>query len=447
MSTVPATVPPDTLHRQLGVAGATLLGLGSIVGTGVFVSLALAAGAAGSGVLAAVALAAGVAACNGLSSAQLAASHPKSGGTYEYGYRYLSPLWGFSAGWMFLCAKTASAATAAQGFAGYLLAAARTPGDAGIAAVAIGAVALLTALALGGVRSSNRVNAVIVTTTLLTLIVLILAGVLRSLGWPPASAAPRSLAAAGSAAATPTAQNVLYASALMFVAYTGYGRIATLGEEVVEPRRSIPVAILLTLGVSMALYLGVAWVCVQTVSPALLAQAAEQTAAPLELVAESLGMPGGRALVAIGATAAMLSVLLNLVLGLSRVLLAMGRRGDMPAAFGRLNAARTAPPWSVVAVGLLIAAVVLLGGIKATWSFSALTVLVYYAITNLAALRLPREDRRFPALFAWGGLASCLFLAFWVDQRTWLLGASMLGAGWVWFGVRRLRRQRSAGAS
>lgn len=90
-----------------------MMGLGSIVGTGIFVSIGVAAGSAGASVILAIAVAAIVATCNALSSAQLAASHAVSGGTYEYGYRYLHPLLGFTAGWMFLCAKTASAATAA----------------------------------------------------------------------------------------------------------------------------------------------------------------------------------------------------------------------------------------------------------------------------------------------------------------------------------------------
>ena len=86
------------LRRELGLGGATMLGLGSMVGTGVFVSIGIAAGAAGPATIVAIALAAAVATCNALSSAQLAASHPMSGGTYEYGYRYLTPSLGFTAG-------------------------------------------------------------------------------------------------------------------------------------------------------------------------------------------------------------------------------------------------------------------------------------------------------------------------------------------------------------
>nr|MBP9225705.1 amino acid permease [Verrucomicrobiales bacterium] len=123
---MPETSEPQETPRlqpRLGVFGAMMMGLGSIVGTGVFVSIGIAAGIAGPSVILAVALAALVAICNGLSSAQLAANHPVSGGTYEYGYQYLNSWLGFTAGWMFLLAKSASAATAALGFSGYLLSA------------------------------------------------------------------------------------------------------------------------------------------------------------------------------------------------------------------------------------------------------------------------------------------------------------------------------------
>jgi APA family basic amino acid/polyamine antiporter len=130
-------------------------------------------------------------------------------------------------------------------------------------------------------------------------------------------------------------------------------------------------------------------------------------------------------------------VLLNLILGLSRVVLAMGRRGDLPAAAARLNTAGTTPPMAVAAVALLIGALVLIGDVETTWTFSAFTVLVYYAITNLAALQIPREDRRFPPWVAWAGLAGCLFLAFWVDVGVWLTGLGVLAVGLVWHGFRR----------
>ena len=164
-----------SLKRELGLFGATMMGLGSIIGTGVFVSIGIAAGIAGPAVIIAIAVAAIVATCNGLNSAQLAANHPVSGGTYEYGYRYLNPTLGFAAGWMFLCAKTASAAAAALGFAGYLLNLA-TQDSRWLVPVAVGTVCILTAIVLSGIRLSNRVNIAIVSVTLISLVAFIVAG-------------------------------------------------------------------------------------------------------------------------------------------------------------------------------------------------------------------------------------------------------------------------------
>jgi basic amino acid/polyamine antiporter, APA family len=225
-----------SLKRELDVFGATMMGLGSIIGTGVFVSMGIAAGIAGPAVVIAIAVAALVATCNGLNSAQLAANHPVSGGTYEYGYRYLNPTLAFAAGWMFLCAKTASSAAAALGFAGYLLNL-TTQGARWLVPVAVGTVCILTAIVLSGIRLSNRVNIAIVSVTLISLVAFIVAGA------PQVSASRLSMQL--------EAVPLLHASALMFVAYTGYGRIATLGEEVIEPSRTIPKAIIITLAVSM----------------------------------------------------------------------------------------------------------------------------------------------------------------------------------------------------
>jgi hypothetical protein len=227
------------LGRELGLFDATMLGLGSIIGTGVFVSIGIGAGVAGSGVILAIVVAALVAACNALNSAQLAANHPVSGGTYEYGYRWLHPTLGFSAGWMFLCAKSASAATAALGFAGYLLN--FTGQDARwLVPVAVLTVVVVTAVVLTGVRLSSWLNIGIVSVTLIALVSFVLAG---------APAVRRE-----NLTLTVEPLSFLQACALMFVAYTGYGRIATLGEEVIEPRRTIPRAIIITLIVSAALY-------------------------------------------------------------------------------------------------------------------------------------------------------------------------------------------------
>lgn len=426
------------LVRAVGVPGAVLLGLGSILGTGIFVSIGIAASVTGPSVLLAVVAAAVVATFNGLSSAQLAANHPVSGGTYEYGYRYLSPMLGFTAGWMFLCAKSASAATAALGFAGYLLAAAGCSIASYRVALALVGLAVLTAVVAGGIGRSNRANTVIVALTLLALSVFVLFGL------------PSAVAGASEHLDTFFPGNFegtcpadfLHATALMFVAYTGYGRIATLGEEVHDPRRSIPRAIIVTLVATATIYVLVAFVAVASAGAEGLAEATKQAAAPLEIIARgfALPVPWGPAvswLVAAGAVTAMLGVLLNLLLGLSRVVLAMARRGDMPVVFARVEAKSSSPVAAVLLVGGIIAGLVTIGSIKTTWSFSAFTVLVYYALTNLAALRLPREVRLYPRWIPATGLVCCLGLAFWVEPTIWAAGLSLIMMGLVWHSIAR----------
>ena len=390
------------LQRVVGVPGAVLMGLGSILGTGIFVSIGIAAGIAGPWALPAVGLAAVVALVNGLSSAQLAAAHPVSGGSYEYGYRYLNRGFGLVAGWTFLIAKSASAATAALGFAGYALSAAGRGGEAARAGLALAAVTLLTVVVADGMRRSNRTNVVIVTVTLVALAAFVLAGLPHVRD--------------GAVHLEPLwrgegADGLLHASALMFVAFTGYGRIATLGEEIREPRRNIPRAIIISLLLTMLIYAAVAVVAIGTVGPQTLAAATERTAAPLEHIARWFDQSWVGRVVAVGAITAMLGVLLNLLLGLSRVVLAMGRRHDLPGALAIIDEQRSSPVRAVAVTGAVIAALVLIRDVRTTWTVSAFAVLLYYAITNLAALRLPAADRRYPRALAAIGLAACLGLA------------------------------------
>ncbi len=415
------------------------MGLGSIVGTGLFVSLGIATGVVGDGILFALPLAALLALCNGLSSAQLAAAHPVSGGTYEYGYRFLNPTLGFTAGWMFLVAKGASAATAALGLAGYgLLLFGVEARTVLLIALGGGGVVVFTLLLLGGIRQSNRANLLIVGATLGILALFLAVGLpdgVRGL-FERREGLGMEISAGGWG---PT----FHATALLFVAYTGYGRIATLGEEVHDPARTIPRAIWITLAAVAFLYMAVAVVALGTIGPDAFARATAETAAPLREVAEGLAMPGLGILIGIAAVTAMLGVLLNLLLGLSRVALAMGRRGDLPVPFGSVHQESRTPRVAIIGVAAAILLLVLTGDVSTTWSFSAFTVLIYYGVTNLAALRLPPEARRYPRWVAVAGLVGCLFLAFQVEMGIWGVGVGLLVGGLVLRAL--LRRGRTGG--
>ncbi len=413
------------MKRELGVFAAMMLGLGSILGTGVFVSIGIGADIAGSSVILAVACAAVLAMCNGISSAQLAANHPVSGGTYEYGHRWLNPTLGFIAGWMFICAKSASAATAALGLAAYALH--HWNSDLTyLIPIAIAAITTLTAIAMTGIKRSSRVNTIIVSITIIALTAFVLTGF-------------RSTSIFGSQHFDDLPSLIIdkpgrffECIALMFVAYTGYGRIATLGEEVKQPRRTIPRAIVTTLLVSLTLYFLVALVAVGMVGASTFGRLANTEIAPLHKLSSKLDSNTISWIIVVGAVTAMLGVLLNLVLGLSRVLLAMGRRGDVPTVLGTIHQASGIPRFATITVGVIIAALVFIGDVKLTWTFSAFTVLIYYALTNLCAIRLSDEQRLYPTWISYAGFIGCLFLTYWIDRSVWIAGMLILGVGWIW---------------
>lgn len=382
---------PEQLRRVLGTPSAVLLGLGSIIGTGIFVSIATATAVAGTGVLLAVALGSVVAACNGLSSAQLAAAHPVSGGTYEYGYRYLSPWSGRLAGASFVLAKAASAATAALGCGAYVLSLAEAGSRTTQIVLAVGIAGGLTLLVAGGMSRSARVNMIVVGVTLLGLATFVVAGL------PHVSEANLSLR-------DTSARDVAHATALFFVAYTGYGRIATLGEEVRDPRHTVPRAIVIALVVTMLLYLAVTAVALGVGGASGLSGSA-----PLERLSPNAAV---RYIVSAAAITAMLGVILNLLLGISRVVLAMARRGDLPRGLAVVHA--HSPRRAVLVTGAAIGGLALIGSVKTTWTFSAFSVLVYYAIANLCALRQPAAERIFPRAVPVLGLVCCVGLALFI---------------------------------
>lgn len=411
------------------------MGLGSIIGTGIFVSIAIATQISGNGVLIAIIIAALLAVCNGLSSAQLAAAHPVSGGTYEYGYRFLGSYFGFSAGWMFMIAKSASAATAVLGCIGYLF---YTFGiDLNHNIYVISSLALLTVVTIlvsGGINRSNIANAIIVSITLFGLTALVVASYIIN-GFP---VDPIRLAFEDT-----SISSIFYGSALMFVAYTGYGRIATLGEEVAEPRKTIPKAIILTMAVIVLLYLSVSLTALSVMGAEAFGQTADAEAAPLMIVAQMLSIPFIGTIISIAAITAMLGVLLNLILGLSRVLLGMARRKDVPGILSVINPKTKSPVRSVSVTAVIIGLLVLSGDVIFTWSFSAFTVLIYYSITNLSALMMPKELQLYPMWIPIMGLFGCLFLAFWIEPMIWGIGLTLLAAGLIWHTIA-LRMRTSA---
>ncbi|HSJ32237.1 MAG TPA: amino acid permease [Longimicrobiales bacterium] len=400
------------LRRELGLLDAVGVGFGAIVGAGIFVVTGVAAGIAGPAFLAGLFVAAIAATCNALSSAQLAAEYPHSGGTYEYGYRVLNPWVGFAAGWMFLASKITAAGTVALGLAAYIdgLIPGLQP-----RVIAVAAITAFTALNYFGVRRSSRANLAIVTVSLGSLILFVIAGL------PAFDAAHlRPFAPAG-------LRGTLESAAILFFAYTGYARIATLAEEVREPRRTIPRATIITIAGAVLLYFGVAVVAVGAVG----AERMAATAAPLQVAARAFGYSWVATAVSIGGVTAMLGVILSQLLGLSRMGFAMARRGDLPRYLAAVHPRYAVPHRAVLVIGAIAAVVAATGTLRGVASAASFTILIYYGIANIAALRMPPAAKLYSDAIPVIGLVSCALLALSLTPPVIAIGTALLAGGLI----------------
>ncbi|MBP2707981.1 APC family permease [Microbispora sp. RL4-1S] len=407
------------LERRLGLADAVVIGLGSMIGAGVFAALAPAAAAAGPGLLLGLALAAAVAYCNATSSARLAARYPDSGGTYVYGRERLGPFWGYLAGWGFVVGKTASCAAMALTVGSYVW-----PEHAH--AVAVGAVVALTAVDYAGMRKTMWLTRVIVAVVLAVLAAVVAACLTASGG----AAAARLDVSSGA-----TAAGVLQAAGLLFFAFAGYARVATLGEEVRDPARTIPRAIPLALGLVLVVYAVVAVAALSVLGDAGLAGAT----APLADAVRAAGLPALAPLVRVGAAVAALGSLLALILGVSRTTLAMARDRHLPGVLATVHPRFGVPHRAELAVGAVVAVLAGFADLRGAIGFSSFGVLVYYAIANASAWTLTPAEGRPPRPVPVVGLAGCLVLALALPGASVVSGVAVLAVGAAVYGVRRAR--------
>lgn len=407
---------PDqpSLQRRLGTADAVVIGLGSMIGAGVFVVFGPAAAAAGPALLIGLAVAAVVAYCNATSSARLAALYPLSGGTYVYGRERLGEFWGYLAGWSFVVGKTASCAAMALTVGLYLW-------PAHAHAVAVAAVVALTAVNYRGVQKSA-----LLTRAIVAVVVAVLAGVVVT-AVVSGDADPGRVTLSGG-----HVSGILQAAGLLFFAFAGYARIATLGEEVRDPSRTIPRAIRVSLAIALAVYVVVAVTVLAVLGPDL-----ATSKAPLADAVRATGVRWFEPVVRIGAAVAALGSLLSLILGVSRTGLAMARDGHLPSALAAVHPRFGVPYRAEVAVGALVAVVAAVADVRAAIGFSSFSVLLYYAVANASAWTLDpsARSRVTPTL----GLIGCLLLAFYLPSGSVVAGAAVAALGAAVFAVPRLR--------
>jgi basic amino acid/polyamine antiporter, APA family len=411
--------PPTSpeLARRLGTFDAVVIGLGSMIGAGVFAAFAPAARAAGTGLLIGLGIAAVVAYCNATASAQLAAVYPTSGGTYVYGRERLGPGWGFAAGWAFVVGKTASCAAMALTFAAYAV-----PGPTWAQRL-VGVVAVLALVAINyrGVTRTAVTTRVLVAGTLIAITVVVVA--IATGGH-----------ASGSHLVAPIggAHGVLQSAGLLFFAFAGYARIATMGEEVVDPARTIPRAITIALGVTVAIYAVVGVAALLAAGPSALAHAT----APLVTAVRAAGSAYAVPVVRVGAVLASLGALLALIAGVGRTSLAMARRGDLPRWLAAVHPRYRVPHHAELALGVLVSVLVATTDLRGVIGFSSFGVLTYYGIANASALTQPQAQRRWPRALHVLGVVGCVTLAFTLPLVSIVAALAVLGLG---LGGRALR--------
>jgi len=415
-----------SLARRLGTGDAVVIGLSSMIGAGVFSAFGPAARAAGGGLLIGLALAGGVAYCNAVASAQLAAQYPTSGGTYVYGRERLGDWWGFVAGWGFVIGKTASCAAMALTFASYAVAGPMWADRL----VGVAAVVALTAANYRGISRTVDVARLLVAVSILALVVVVLA-IATS---PRADTTRIGFSSVG-------AYGVLQAAGLLFFAFAGYARIATLGEEVRDPSRTIPRAVPMTLAIALGLYLVVGLAALSGAGPAALAASSR----PLATAARAADAAWALPVVRIGAAVASLGSLLALIAGIGRTTLAMARNRDLPRWLASVHPRYQVPDHAELAVSIAVVLLVATTDLRNAIGFSSFGVLLYYAIANASAYTQRASERRWPRVLNVAGLAGCVVLVAALPWTAVVAGSGVLLAGLV--GRAVARRLRPAGCS
>lgn len=396
--------------RTLGIVDAAAIGAAAMLGAGVFSVFAPAAEGAGAWLPVAILIAGVVAYCNAVTSARLAARHPENGGTYVYGRERLGDLWGYLAGWSFVVGKIASCAAMALTFAAYTLPGWEKP-------VAVAAVVVLAAVNYRGVRRSTLVIKVLLLLVLAVLVAVFVAMLM--------SGRLAAVAEVDGLGPWPGSFGVLGAAGMIFFAFAGYARIATLGGQVRDPRVTIPRAITLSLGMVLGLYLVIGTGLLIVLGR----QRLHTSGAPMVDAVEVAGFPMLVPFVIAGAALASLGALVPLLMGVSHVTAAMAADGHLPRPLAAMSERYGVPFRAEAVVAAIVIGLILVADLTGAIAFSAFGVLVYYAITNASALRLGPDENRPPLIVPVTGLVGCVVLATSLPLPAVVAGVLVLGAG------------------
>jgi APA family basic amino acid/polyamine antiporter len=408
-------VAKGKLRKTISLLDATAIGIGAIVGAGIFVVLGVATGLAGPAVILSIILAGAVSMLTASSFVRLSRATQKEGGTYEFAHELLSPFLAFLTGFLWVASNVVVGATVALGFSLYL--SSLLP-FVPVVPAAVLACLVVTAINCSSMKGSVSTNNALVAAKLLTLLFFALVGFMFFKAG--------SFSAMGSAPLT----GVLSGAAIIFFAYGGFARITVVSEEVKNPEQNVYRAIILALAASTLIYL-VVTIAAVGLGPG---QAAASGAFLASLIG-STGVPYAPLIVSLGALAATGSVLLTAVLGVSRVMFAMARNNDAPAAFATVDPVSGVPKNAVLAAGIASAALALAGDLALVASVSSFALLAYYAVANYAAIKL--KSGIFARIASVAGLVSCFGLMAFLSQQSLILGGLLVLCGMAYYYWRK----------
>ena len=414
------------LKRTLNLLDATSVGIGAIIGAGIFVVLGIAIGYAGPSIIFSIIIAGIVASFTAFSFAELGSAIPKEGGAYQYAFELISPFAGFLVGCLWLFAQIVAGAAISLGFASYFVAI--FPGFS-VKIVAVFAALVLTGLNLVGIKQSTTINNVLV---------IIKIAILGSfIGFGLFQTHPQNLLQFGPNGLF----GVLQGAGFIFFAYLGFGRIAALGEEVKNPERNVPLAILIALIVSIVIYILTAFTATGLLDYRTLAQ----SGSPLAEASKATGNLTLVAAISVGALIATVSVLLTNLIGLSRIAYAMSRNGQLPKSISKVSSRFGTPYVSVLVMGALLTVLAFALDLKQAAAITSFALLATHVIVNLSAIRLrkkmPSSATKFKVpffpLIPTLGLLSCVILMFSLPQESWVAAAAVVALSAVLYLLRR----------
>ena len=407
------------LKRSIGLWSAVAINVGAIIGGGIFVVTGIVAGYAGSALIISMIIAGIIAFITAFSFSRLTAWQPVEGSVYEYGRQMVSPYVGFIAGWMWMVANTFTGAAVSLGFAYYLASAFPSIANNIVAAIlCLG----FTGLNLVGAKESASVNNILVTIKLLVLAFFVVFGLLH-------------VSEANFAPFVPISSGVLYGAFFIFFAYGGFARVAVVAEEVKDAKRTVPRAMLFSLGISMLVYVLVGLVAVGLLGSAGLSGSGSPLSEAIGITGNSLAVQ----VVAVGGLVATASVLLTSILGVSRMAYSMARRNDLPSVLSRLHHKFFTPYYAILFSGVLMALLVLFVDLTRVVAISTFALLFYYSVTNVAAFRL-KNGGWLLRVFSLVGFATCLLLlvfVLFVSIDAWIVGVFFLTIGTVYYLIRK----------